>query len=278
MRCHYFYSGKFRGVLCLALVIASILLSGCSAPSNPSLAGETLPADTPVPSVTPAAGSDSPVPSFDASSATPVPIDELDGVAEPGDVLPQFSSYEEAKKTNPDVIGWISVPNTRIDYPVVRTDDNEYYLTHNVEKEESKHGAVFMDFRNSNSDQQRHIILYGHNMKNGTMFHDLNNYKQRSFFEENRIITFLWDGKETKWEVYAAYVVKQGVYYIHTRFGSDDNYVEYMNSIIDYAKESKYSVVDDTVSIKASDQVLTLSTCTYEYDNSYFAVCARRIQ
>lgn len=223
---------------------------------------------------------------------TPAPTPESqepDGVAGPMDVLPSLKSYREAKAINDEVIGWITIPNTNIDYPVVRGDDLLYYTTHNVEKEDSKYGAIFMDFRNADPKQQRHIIVYGHNMKNGTMFHDLNNFKQRAFFMENRIITFLWEGVETQWEVYAAYVVEENeAYYIRTRFDPDQRelkrfqtqdefFVEYMNALLDYAKSSKYSVVDDIISIKATDQVLTLSTCTYEYDNSRFAVSARRI-
>lgn len=214
-------------------------------------------------------------------SATPSPgiqKEQLDGVAEPGDTLPAKRSYEEYKAINSDVIGWLTVPNTQIDYPVVRGTDNEYYLDHTVEKKESKHGAIFMDFRNADPLQQKHIIIYGHNMKNGTMFHDLGNYKQRDFFDENRTITFIWDGVETVWEVYLAYTVKPGIYHIHTRFGTDGDFERVMNEAIEYSKTVTPSYRDESVTIRATDQVLTLSTCTYEYDDSYFAVCARRVK
>jgi len=269
------YVWRRRFSLCMIIATLLCAIVGCQK-SGPAAAPAATPAPVPTPVPTPEYQL-SPAP-VDSASPTPIPGEAIDGVADPDEVLPQFASYKEAKAINEEVIGWITVPNTKIDYPVVRCNDNEFYLTHNVEKDDSDYGAIFMDFRNANEGQQRHIILYGHNMKNGTMFHDLNNYKQRSFFDENRVITFLWDNVETKWEIYAAYVIKNNdVYYIHTRFGSDENYVEYMNALIDYAKNSKYSVVDEAVTIKASDQVLTLSTCTYEYDNSRFAVSARRI-
>lgn len=271
--------------LSIVLIACTALLFACAPQAQP---GEDValsptpkaPVITPEPVETSGQGVQSPAPS--ASGSSEISIEEIDGVADPDDVLPPTRPYDEYKKLNSDVIGWITVPNTKIDYPVVRAADNEYYLTHNVEQAESEHGAIFMDYRNADKEQQYHIILYGHNMKNGTMFHDLNNYKQRSFFEKNRVITFNWDGQETKWEVYLAFVWhKGGPVYWHTRFNAKtpaENFAEYMNEIVSYMKSEKYTIYDDTVTIKPSDQVLTLSTCTYEYDQSRYVVSARRIK
>lgn len=188
-------------------------------------------------------------------------------------------SYEEVKAINDDVIGWITIDGTVIDYPVVRAADNDYYLGRDVEKRKSAYGAIFMDFRNADPAQQKHIILYGHNMKNGTMFHDLMNYKQKSFFDEHRIIDLLWDGVETQWEIFVAYIIKPNtIYHISTAFTDDQHFADVMNQTIEYAKTVKPSNADPDVTIKPSDQVLTLSTCTYEYDDSFFAVMARRIK
>lgn len=273
------YYSQFRAMILLCLIM---LFFGCSKQELPGsnmnmpepTAALPLPAPTaklePAPQTPPASGTlDMPA----------ISLEELDGVAEPDDVLPAARPYLEYKSVNEDVIGWITIPNTQIDYPVVRGSDNEYYLTHTVEKKSSKHGAIFMDFRNGKPEQQRHLIIYGHNMKNGSMFHDLNNYKQRDFFDQNRVFTLHWGEVETKWEVYTAYVWHAGgPYYIHTRFGSDQNFADVMNDVIDFAKGSKYSMYDQNITIKPSDQVLTLSTCTYEYDNSRFVVSARRIE
>ena len=195
------------------------------------------------------------------------------------DVLPMHDSYEEVKAINDDVIGWITIDGTVIDYPVVRAADNDYYLGRDVEKRKSAYGAIFMDFRNADPAQQKHIILYGHNMKNGTMFHDLMNYKQKSFFDEHRIIDLLWDGVDTQWEIFVAYIIKPNtIYHISTAFTDDQHFADVMNQTIEYAKTVKPSNADPDVTIKPSDQVLTLSTCTYEYDDSFFAVMARRIK
>ena len=267
--------------LLLALLMAALLvvMPGCTSSEQ---SGDVVdlqtqqPALTPEPVITPSTPVAESTPGV---TATAIPLEELDGVAGPDDVLPPVMTYEEYKAKNSDVVGWITVPNTKIDYPVVRGKDNEFYLVHNVEKESSKHGAVFMDYRNADPQQQRHIILHGHNMKNGTMFHDLNNYKQRSFFEQNRTITFIWDGVVTKWEVFAAFVWpgdNSNVY--ETRFYDDQDFANYMKDWIDFVSNVKYSIVEKSVTIQPSDQILTLSTCTYEYDNSRFLVSARRIQ
>ncbi len=271
-------------LLTLTLILMTALFFACTPQAQPGNVSEPSPTPetpvlTPEPVETSGQGTTGPAPS--GSGSDEIPIEEIDGVAGPDDVLPPTREYEEYKALNSDVIGWITVPNTKIDYPVVRAADNEYYLTHNVEKQKSKHGAIFMDYRNADREQTYHIILYGHNMKNGTMFHDLNNYKQRSFFEENRVITFNWGGDETKWEVYLAFVWHGGPVYWHTRFNIStpaENFAQYMNDVVSYMKSEKYTIYDDTVTIKPSDQVLTLSTCTYEYDQSRYVVSARRIK
>ena len=112
-------------------------------------------------------------------------------------------TYDEARQQNRDVIGWISIPGTSIEYPCC-AHGRQRILPACIytKEEESKHGAIFTDFRNADRGQQKHIILYGHDMKNGTMFHGLLNFKQKSFFAENRIISFNWDGTDTMWEIY----------------------------------------------------------------------------
>lgn len=205
--------------------------------------------------------------------------DELDGVAGETDTLPDHESYEEARAANPHVIGWLAVDGTAIDYPVLRTTDNDFYLTHDADGNDSKYGAIFMDYRNGDPDRQQHIIIYGHNMKNGTMFHDLVNYKQADFFDANRMIQLLWDDRDTRWEVFCAYIVEPDtIYPIKTAFEDNDAFAADMNDAIKYAGTVSPSVIATDVTIQPSDQVLSLVTCTYEYDDSRYVVMARRIK
>lgn len=279
---------KTIAALMVFVISALLALCGCS-PSSTAATGDEAPEST---APTPAAvetpelpePTDSPEPhsSADVSSEDEYTSEELTGIADPSDILPSLESYDEAVALNEDVVGWITIPGTVIDYPVVRCDNNEYYLGRNVKKEKSRYGAIFMDFRNADEAQQKHIILYGHNMKNGTMFHDLMNYKQKDFFDENRYIYFMWDGTETVWQIFLATIVPSyegfSINYIETRFSGDDNFADYMAEMKAYAGTVSPSIVDGTITILPSDQVLTLSTCTYEYDNSRFAVQARRVK
>ncbi len=286
--------GYIRKLTALLLCLVACLIAGCSRaanvlPTNTPIQAKATIAATPSPSARPANTPEA-TPTFlpgETDDAEPAPTeheyteDELNGIAQAGDVLPTLE-YEDARDMNPDVVGWISIPGTSIDYPVARCGDNEYYLGRNVEKQKSRYGTIFMDFRNADDDQQKHIILYGHNMKNGTMFHDLMNYKQKDFFNENRFIYFLWDGTETVWEIYLATIIPNTdgftINYIATRFSDDNNFSNYMAEMIAYAKTVSPSLIDESTVITATDQVLTLSTCTYEYDNSRFAIQARRIK
>lgn len=253
----------------ISLVLMLLLLSGCAAES-PS------PVTVVVEEPAPASALFTPAP---ASSEECYSVDELDGVAGASDTLPAHATYEEARSANPHVIGWLSVSGTAIDYPVLRTDNNDFYLTHDAEGSDSKYGAIFMDYRNGDPSMQRHIIIYGHNMKNGTMFHDLVNYKQQDFFDQNRLVTLLWDDMDTQWEIFCAYIVEPDtIYPIKTAFADGQDFAACMNDIAKYANTVSPSVVDSSVTIQPSDQVLSLVTCTYEYDDSRYVVMARRIK
>ncbi len=263
----------FAMAACSPTPVEIVMPTDMPAPSSPS---PTPFAPSQTPSGSPASGDSLNVNPTETDGYSP---EQLNGVAGPEDKLPILASYSEAKKLNPDVIGWLTIDDTVIDYPVVRGTDNSFYLGRNVEKEDSRFGSIFMDFRNAESYQQRHIILYGHNMKNGTMFHDLTNFKQKDFFDAHRTIKFYWDGVETEWQVYLAYIIKPNtIYHIHVRFADNQEFADIMNQTIEYAKTVKPMNYDSSVTIKPTDQVLTLSTCTYEYDDSYFAVMARRVK
>lgn len=272
----------------LLLAAAFLTLFGCEpaalvGPVNTPIQAKVTPTPSPTAAQTPEETPDlaDPTDAQSTPGSDAYTADELDGIAQADDVLPTVE-YDDARALNPDVVGWISIPGTSIDYPVVRCDDNEYYLGRNVEKQKSRYGSIFMDFRNADPEQQKHIILYGHNMKNGTMFHDLMNYKQKDFFDEYKYIYFLWGDTQTVWEIYLATIIPSTdgftINYIATRFADDNNFASYMAEMIAYAKTMSPSNIDDSVTISATDQVLTLSTCTYEYDNSRFAVQARRIK
>ena len=174
-------------------------------------------------------------------------------------------------KINSDIIGWINIQGTAIDYPVLKTFNNEYYLTHDITRQQSKNGAIFMDYRNKGDGTDRHTIIYGHNMRNNTMFEDLMKYKKKDFFEQNGIIKFDTLFEEFEWEIFSVYVTDTNFYYIETDFDSDEEYVEFLHTI------KKKSMFDRDVNLTKEDYLLTLSTCTYEFKDARFVVHARRL-
>ena len=100
----------------------------------------------------------------------------------------EFEELIEDNEINDDTIGWITIEGTSIDYPIVQASDNCYYLTHDCNCNESKYGSIFMDCHNAADFSDNHTILYGHNMENGSMFHDLNEYSSHVFFDEHTYI------------------------------------------------------------------------------------------
>jgi len=180
--------------------------------------------------------------------------------------------YKTLLEINPDVVGWISVPNTAIDYPVVQADDNDYYLNRDFYGKPSRAGAIFMDYRSDARGRDRHIILYGHHMRNGTMFKELEKYKSEDFFSQNNVIVFNTLFNEMKWEVFSVYVTETNFPYTQIYFASDEEYVSFLKKI------RERSMYQKDIKLTQKDQILTLSTCTYEYDDARLVIHAKRVQ
>ncbi|NLO35480.1 MAG: class B sortase [Clostridiaceae bacterium] len=169
---------------------------------------------------------------------------------------------------NPDIAGWIRIPGTNIDYPVVRGDDNRFYLDHDIRQASARNGSIFMDYRNEPELGQRHTILYGHHTRDHTMFTDLMGYKQQAFFKENARIEYYTLDSKTTWVIFAAYVTGVDFYYIQTIFADDAAYARLIEQI------RSRSAFFRPVAVTPDDPILTLSTCTYEFKNARFAVHA----
>lgn len=280
MRCRPFY---IKSMCAIVLAAACALMSGCGIDMEilPSVTSSPLPVVTATLPESTTSQVPQGTPYSYSSNSQSAGYSYLDGIAGQDDVLPDLT-YNEAKEQNGDTIGYISVPGTGIEYPVVRGNDNEYYLSHNILGDESKYGAIFMDFRNADKNQQKHIIIYGHDMKNGTMFHGLLNFKQKSFFSENRIISFKWGETETMWEIYLACTIPtvdgHMINYTETRFNDNAAFEEYMADMVAYARTAPSSTLSDNTTVSQADQVLTLTTCTYEEDGSRFIIQARRVR
>lgn len=207
----------------------------------------------------------------DASLSPNKPINVPEATNSPDGKHMWMDRYRSLMEINKDIVGWISVPNTVIDYPVVQAKDNNYYLRRDIYGDKATAGTIFMDYRSDAKAEGKHIILYGHHMRNGSMFKDLVKYKNEEFFQQNDYISFNTLYDEIKWEVFSVYVSDADFNYRQTEFSSDEKYLNFLNKL------KSLSMFEKAIELKAEDQLLTLSTCTYEYDDARFVVHARRV-
>jgi len=180
--------------------------------------------------------------------------------------------YEQLLEINSDIVGWISIDNTEIDYPVVQSSDNDYYLNHNVEKQSSARGSIFMDYRNKNVNDDIHTVIYGHHMKDGSMFGELSKYKDAAYYKEHDTIIFEGIEESTKWQIFSVYIYSPEDQFFEYEFEDEQQYTAYLDKIM---KKSRY---DTDVEVTENDQLLTLVTCTYEVTDARFIIHAKRIQ
>jgi len=173
--------------------------------------------------------------------------------------------FNKLKQINNDTVAWIKVNNTNIQCPIVKTNNNDYYLTHNFEKQSNKAGWVFMDYKNKLDGTDKNIVVYGHNMRNGSMFGSLLNVLTKEWQEnnENQYITFATDNNLETYQVFSVYQIESEDYYIKTDFAED----EFENFIKEIKKRSQKNF---DVEVDKNDNILTLSTCAN--NNSYRVV------
>lgn len=186
---------------------------------------------------------------------------------------------ENLFEKNSDMICWLDIEGTDINYPVMYTPDNpEYYLHRDFDGEYSYSGLPFLDSR-CDMDKSSNLIIYGHNMKNSTMFSQLLKYEDYDFWKEHRYINVKTADGERKYEIIAAFrseVQPEGGsgfrYYGFTDTDKASEYDEYLRNIKNLA------LYDTGVLAEYGTQLMTLSTCSYHTDDGRFAVTAKRIE
>lgn len=173
--------------------------------------------------------------------------------------------FDPLREINPDIVAWIYLEDTRINYPVVQGEDNGYYLKHMFEGSWNSAGCIFLDSRNESDFSDRHSIIYGHHMKNDTMFSGLDNYKKQEFYDSHPTILLLTPEQNYKIEVFAGYVasVEEDAWELGFTLAG---YEEWL------AETKEKSCFSSQVTPKTTDRVVTLSTCSYEFDNARFVV------
>ncbi len=187
---------------------------------------------------------------------------------------------EELKKENQDIVGWIEIEGTNINFPVLQGTDNQYYMEHTYTKEYSKGGSIFLDKSYDWNLPSTNLLLYGHNNKNGTMFQNLLKYKDESFYQEHPNIRFTTINDDCQYEIISAFLSRvyyedeQDVFRYYYFINANDE-TEYNN----YIEESKKASLYDTgKSSEYGEQLLTLSTCSYHTEDGRFVVVAKKVK
>lgn len=175
-------------------------------------------------------------------------------------VLPTVD-FEALRETSPDIIGWLALPDTAINYPVTQADDNEYYLHHLYDGTYNKTGCLFADYENQENFSDRNTIIYGHNMRDGSMFATLNEYDEQSYYDGHPQMYLVTPDGGYVVEIFTAFVAKPSESGSDTSpwrlsFKDDGAYTTWLSEM------AGRSVIETDVTVTSSDKVLTLSTCT----------------
>ena len=165
-------------------------------------------------------------------------------------------NFEELKQKNSDTVAWLKVENTNIEFPIVQANNNSYYLTHNFDKKYNVAGWIFVDYKNKLDGTDRNIVVYGHNMRDNSMFGSLKDVITEEWYnnEENKYITFVTENDYQTYQVFSVYQIKTEDYYIKTEFKNNE-FTEFIDTI------TKRSKKDFGINVSKEDTLLTLSTC-----------------
>lgn len=165
--------------------------------------------------------------------------------------------FDELLAKNSDTVGWIKVNGTSINYPIVQTTDNKYYLKHSYDKSGNGAGWIFADYRNDMTNFDRNTIIYGHARLDTIMFGSLKNILTSNWYnnKDNYIVKLSTPTSNTMWQVFSVYSIPAESYYIQTNFTSDQQFGEFVQTL------KNRSEANFTANVNANDKILTLSTC-----------------
>jgi len=202
-------------------------------------------------------------------------------ISYPEGYLEQFGLlYQE----NEDIAGWVEIEGTQLNYPVVQGDDNSYYLTHNFYKKKERHGVPFMDYRNGIDELDFNTVLHGHNMKSDNqMFSELANYykggQALTYYRKHPLISFDTVYQQSEWKVFAVFSCSVNTssdkffgYYDMLNMASNEEFEAFIEEV------RSRSIFNIPVDVQPTDNILTLSTCYYEYDDQRLVVMARKVR
>lgn len=174
--------------------------------------------------------------------------------------------FAALREINPELVGWLIIEGTGIDYPVVQAENNEYYLTHLFSGEENRAGCIFLNCGNASDFSDRNSVVYGHSLQNGTMFTELLEYKEQSFYEAHPTGLLLTSEKNYEVRFFSGFVSDGEGEAWNVGFPSEGAFCRWLDEA---AENSAFTGGQIPTT---SDRVLTLSTCSYESSGARFVL------
>lgn len=184
---------------------------------------------------------------------------------------------KKLQKENDDIVGWLEIEDTNINYPVLQGDDNEFYLNRNYKKEKSEKGSIFLDAKYNWNIPSNNLLIYGHNIINGLMFQDLLKYESQDFYKKHPNIRFTTEKDDKEYEIIS--VFKSRVYYKAEK--NVFRYYDFINAkkeedYMEFVKNAKKaSIYDIEATAKYGDELITLVTCSYHIEDGRFVVIGK---
>lgn len=241
-----------------------------SADQNPETEpSNSLPESEPAESPEPSSEETEQQPSSEAPSPTPEPTPE-----------PVVNPYSDSFLANEDMAGWLQIPNTEIDYPIMWTpEDEEYYLRRGFDGSRNSNGCLILDTDSCLDPLTTNLIIHGHNMKSGAMFGTLKDYEEEAYYQEHKTVTLYTKECQRNYEVIAVfysqvYKKTDQVFKFYKFFQADT--AEEFNDFYDNIKA--LSLYDTGVTAEFGDHFITLSTCAYHVENGRFVVVAKEVE
>ena len=182
---------------------------------------------------------------------------------------PMDADMDRLIELNPDCVGFIYSPDTRICYPVVQGADNEYYLDRLIDKTRNRNGTLFIDCNNAPDFSDRNTVIYGHNMKSGAMFASINEYKRQSYYDSHPVMYLETVNEKYVIELFAGFAADVSDDCYRFNFGDAEAYMDFINGSI--AK----STFASGVTVDPADSIVTLSTCTKSASFTHYVLLGK---
>jgi sortase, SrtB family len=177
-------------------------------------------------------------------------------------------NFQALKEMNSEIIGYIYIPNTEINYPITQAVDNHKYLETTANLLYSAGGSIFVDFRNDSFFNDRNTLIYGHAMRNNSMFGSLSNYKKQSFLDQHPYVFIYTENAIHKYQIFSFHQDTHDSYVYNIYFESDDSFLTFTNSL------ASKSVINSSADLNSGNRIITLSTCTNITDEGRYLLHA----